>query len=374
MKKRFFILLITIILITNLTLIISQDLPNYYDKNVNDFGGLFNNNQTFYLKSLLSSVEEQTSAEVVVVVINTTSPDTPEQYRYKLFNYWHIGKKDKNNGLLILYSIAEHRIEVETGYGMEGILPDSRLGRLLDTYYIPNRDSGNVTNGIISFTQEVSKIIIENKAEVISGNSENGSKSDFNDSIFLIIFFILFIGFFILIFFLINKTEKGFKLNFEKNKNLLKQKKSQRINFEVSDDEVKNILDVKKTKAHKIIGLLIMLVFLSFFVLPILLGFTSINEFKMFLIFPVLFVILFILIMIASKIPYICPKCNEKMSYEKNIGRYKIYKCKNSHEGKLYIPPSTSHSSGGFSSGGSSFSSGGSSFGGGSSGGGGAGR
>jgi len=184
-KKILFPLIILFFLVT----ISAQELPNFQDKYANDFAHLFTDNEVQQLRTLLYEVEQNTTAEVVVVTINTTSPLAPSQYRTELFNYWKIGKEDKDNGLLILYALSENRIEVETGYGLEGILPDSKLGRMLDEFYVPYRDQGNVTLGIILFTQEVSKVIEQNKDEVISG--QEGGNLDSSDS--WVIYFVIFV-------------------------------------------------------------------------------------------------------------------------------------------------------------------------------------
>ena len=184
MKKL--LLFIFLILIINVT---AQELPNYYDKYLNDFPKLFNSNETQELRNTLIETERATSAEVVIAIVNTTSPSTPQEYRTKLFNFWQIGKKEKDNGLLILYSLQENRIEVETGYGLEGILPDSKLGRLLDEYYVPYRNKNQVSQGIILFTQEVTKIINENKEEVLAGNVEKS----IDPSLIVLILFLIFI-------------------------------------------------------------------------------------------------------------------------------------------------------------------------------------
>ncbi len=189
-------ILITIFLCVLLSGASAQELPKYYDNYVNDFVGTFDSKQTQYLRSILSEIEGNTTAEVVVVVVNTTEPYTPQEYRTKLFNDWKIGKDDKDNGLLILYAVSENRIEVETGYGLEGILPDSKLGRMLDDYYVPLRDEGNVNEGIIKFTEEVGIVIEDNADEVRSGKNKRKTKI-FKSIIFSIIseytFYLIFI-------------------------------------------------------------------------------------------------------------------------------------------------------------------------------------
>lgn len=186
--KKIFILLIILFFAGNVS---AQELPDYSDKYVNDFADLFNDNETEMLRTALIELEQNTTAEVVVVTINTTFPSTPAEYRTKLFNYWQIGKKEIDNGLLILYSVNENRIEVETGYGLEGILPDSKIGRMLDEYYVPYRNEGQVAQGIIIFTQEVSKVILENSEEIYSAPEIRGYVSEILPYIIFIIIFIL---------------------------------------------------------------------------------------------------------------------------------------------------------------------------------------
>ena len=188
--KKLLILLILAILLINVN---AQEFPNYYDKYINDFAHLFNNQETEDLRSTLYVLDQNTTVEVVVVTINSTIPLTPAEYKTKLFNLWHIGKKNKDNGLLILYSLKENRIEVETGYGLEGILPDSKLGRMLDEFYVPYRDKKQVAQGIILFTKEIAKVIQENELEVYSGKNKGSILFDIFFSLFPLIFFIIFI-------------------------------------------------------------------------------------------------------------------------------------------------------------------------------------
>src|SRR3989344_1934894 len=188
MKKLF--ILIILLIITNVN---AQEFPNPYDDNVNDFAKIFNQDEISELKTILSKVEQNTTAEVVIVTIQTSRPLIPSQYRTELFNKWKIGNEEKDNGLLILYSLKENRIEVETGYGLEGILPDSKLGRMLDEDYVPYRDKNEVAQGIILFTKDVAKVIQDNKEEVLSPNKDYSYKTNVLFFLFPFAFLIIFI-------------------------------------------------------------------------------------------------------------------------------------------------------------------------------------
>ncbi|MEL6816031.1 MAG: TPM domain-containing protein, partial [Cyanobacteria bacterium J06598_3] len=73
----------------------------------------------------------------------------------ELFNAWGIGKAGEDNGVLFLVSKGDRRTEVETGYGMEGILPDAKVGRILDTQVTPQFKAGNFDGGITSGTMAI---------------------------------------------------------------------------------------------------------------------------------------------------------------------------------------------------------------------------
>jgi len=189
MKKLLLILFLLFIINVN-----AQEFPKYQDKYVNDFANIFSQDEIQDLRNILNEIEKNTTAEIVIFTIETTNPLTPQEYRTKLFNEWNIGKKDKDNGLLILYSLKENRIEVETGYGLEGILPDSKLGRLLDENYVPYRDKKQLNQGIILFTKEIAKIINENQTEVSNLNDKwNFKMLNLIVSLLPFIFFIIFI-------------------------------------------------------------------------------------------------------------------------------------------------------------------------------------
>ena len=140
------------------SLALGLDMPPPSDAHVNDFAHFFSAEETAALRAILDSVERST-AEIVVVTVNSTYPQTPAAFRTELFRQWEVGEKESDNGLLIVYAVQEHRIEVETGYGLEGVLPDAKIGRLLDEYYVPLRDQQNISAGIIAFTQHIVSIL-----------------------------------------------------------------------------------------------------------------------------------------------------------------------------------------------------------------------
>jgi len=104
---------------------------------VNDFAKVIDSATRGKLEELAKDLESKTSAEMAIVTIQTSAPLDPKMYAVKLFEKWGIGKKGKDNGVLMLAAMKERRVEIEVGYGLEGTLTDQFCGQVLDEFVIP---------------------------------------------------------------------------------------------------------------------------------------------------------------------------------------------------------------------------------------------
>ena len=106
------------------------------------------------LNQMISGLEAKNGAEIAVVTIPETGITTsPKQFSTKLFNYWGIGKKGKDNGVLFLVSVKDRRVEIETGYGLQGILPNAQVGEIIDTKIKPSYKQDNFDAGTVAGTK-----------------------------------------------------------------------------------------------------------------------------------------------------------------------------------------------------------------------------
>ena len=94
---------------------------------INDFAGVISPSYTRSMESLAREVLEKTKTSVVVVTMKEIGGDDPADYANRLYEAWGIGAKGEDKGVLIFLTIQERRIRIETGYGVEGILPDLSL-------------------------------------------------------------------------------------------------------------------------------------------------------------------------------------------------------------------------------------------------------
>ena len=115
---------------------------------VSDYANIINPSDKAAITELLEELEQKTTAEVAVVTVPTTQPETIEGYSVKLFEKWGIGKKGKDNGVLFLIAAGDRRVRIETGYGLEGALPDVLCHKIISNLVVPAFKAGEYSKGI----------------------------------------------------------------------------------------------------------------------------------------------------------------------------------------------------------------------------------
>ncbi|HUS51910.1 MAG TPA: TPM domain-containing protein [Candidatus Bathyarchaeia archaeon] len=114
---------------------------------VNDFAEILSPQFRQSLEEDLEKFTEETTAEITVVTIKSLEDENLEDYAVRLFEDWQIGKKGKDNGILVLIAQEERKIKIEVGYGLEPIITDGRAGRIIreqmqDSFRQDNYDQG----------------------------------------------------------------------------------------------------------------------------------------------------------------------------------------------------------------------------------------
>ena len=168
-----------------------QDVPNPrkdYGGWVTDMAQILSLDTEAKLNQLISNLERQNGDEIAVVTVPETAPASiPKEFTTSLFKDWRIGKKGKNNGVLFLVSQGDRRVEIETGYGIERILPNTRVRNIIDSQIIPHLKQGDFDGGVLAGTQALVRSLsissssfaptITNKANLTSQASAVQSNS-----------------------------------------------------------------------------------------------------------------------------------------------------------------------------------------------------
>src|SRR5690606_39166290 len=104
---------------------------------VNDFGNFLAPFQKNALEQKLRAYNDSTSSAIVIITVPDLQGYDIAEVALKYLRDWGIGVKGKNNGVVILVSKAERKARIETGYGMEGVLPDILAKQIIDQRMIP---------------------------------------------------------------------------------------------------------------------------------------------------------------------------------------------------------------------------------------------
>ena len=132
------------------------------------------------LNSMLVDLEEKTEVEFVVISVTSLNGYSIEEYSNEVFNKLGIGKKDDDNGLLLLFSRSDKKVRIEVGRGLEGILNDSKCGRILDDYFVPYRDKDKYTKATKLTTEELLNVISDEYNVSIKGLTNNDKNDNDN--------------------------------------------------------------------------------------------------------------------------------------------------------------------------------------------------
>ncbi|RZK23542.1 MAG: TPM domain-containing protein, partial [Hymenobacter sp.] len=117
----------------------AQDVPPRPNppRLVNDLAHVMQPQEADALEQKLVAYDDSTSSQIAVVTVPSLGGSDIFSYAQKLYQTWGIGRKGKDNGLLILVAIQEHQVRTQTGYGLEGAVPDALAKRIGDQIMAP---------------------------------------------------------------------------------------------------------------------------------------------------------------------------------------------------------------------------------------------
>jgi len=127
---------------------------------VTDLAGVLSPEQKQALENKLVAIDDSSSNQIAVVILPTLEGNPIEEYATKLFRTWGIGNKKTNNGILLLIAIQDKKIRIETGYGLEGALPDITCNSIIDNDIKPAFREQAYYEGIDKATDNIAKAAV----------------------------------------------------------------------------------------------------------------------------------------------------------------------------------------------------------------------
>lgn len=136
---------------------------------VNDFAGVLSAGATARMQGLAAEILQKTGTSVVVGVFKSLDGQDPDQFTNELFEAWGIGKKGEDKGVLIMLAIEERRVRIETGFGVEGVLPDGLVGSILDRYVVPLLKQNRFEEGLFNAMAAIAQVLGKEAGVEITG-------------------------------------------------------------------------------------------------------------------------------------------------------------------------------------------------------------
>lgn len=183
MKKLLFILLLILP-----GWLMAQNFPEKPNRLVNDYTQTLTTDELAALEQKLVAFDDSSSTQIAVVVINDLEGYDVADYAVRLAEKWGIGQQEKNNGIVLLASLGDRKVSIQTGYGMEGALPDAIARRIIEIAIKPNFKQGDYYTGL---DQATDAIIAFTKGEFKNDQPRSRKSKGFPLGLILIIMIII---------------------------------------------------------------------------------------------------------------------------------------------------------------------------------------
>jgi uncharacterized protein len=160
---------------------------------VTDLTGTLTAEQKSALEQTLRSFEARKGSQVAVLLVPSTAPESIEQYALRVAEQWKPGRKNVDDGALLVVAKDDRTLRVEVGYGLEGALTDAACKRIISEVIVPRFRQGDFYGGI---TAGVDRIlgVIDGEPLPKSEERRTGGPKGFGPMLPVAIFLALIVG------------------------------------------------------------------------------------------------------------------------------------------------------------------------------------
>jgi uncharacterized protein len=137
---------------------------------VNDFARVIPQGYKNQMEGLAREVLAKTGTAIVVATVESLGDNEVNDYVNRLYKAWGAGKKGQDKGVLIFLAVKERKVRIETGYGVEGILPDGLVGEILREHAIPLLSQGDYGKGLSNAMNAVASIVAKDANVSLTGS------------------------------------------------------------------------------------------------------------------------------------------------------------------------------------------------------------
>ena len=123
-------------------------VPELWSQRVHDDAKVLSAAVVDQLELQLKEYEDSTSNQIAILIISSLEGDVLEDYSMRVAEKWQLGSKKNDNGVLLLIAIDDHKMRIEVGQGLEGVLTDAHSNRIIRNEMAPNFRRGDYDAGV----------------------------------------------------------------------------------------------------------------------------------------------------------------------------------------------------------------------------------
>jgi uncharacterized protein len=126
---------------------------------VTDLTGTLSPEQRAALEQRLAAFESRKGSQIVVLMVPTTEPETIEQYGIRAGEQAKVGRKNVDDGAILIVALKDRALRIEVGYGLEGVLPDITAKRIIEEHIVPRFRQGDFYGGIEAGVTRIMSVV-----------------------------------------------------------------------------------------------------------------------------------------------------------------------------------------------------------------------
>ena len=150
-------------------------IPARPEARVSDWAGIISQGARESLENKLAAFEEKTGNQIAIATFPSLEGESLEDFSIHLAEQWKIGQKGKDNGVIILVFRDDHRMRIEVGYGLEGVLPDAIASEIIRRIMAPRFREGDFDGGITGAVDAIIQVISgENPSQLAEEDTGSG--------------------------------------------------------------------------------------------------------------------------------------------------------------------------------------------------------
>jgi uncharacterized protein len=167
-----------------------EPLPPPPKAHFNDYAGLVAPADAQRLDAKLADFEQKTSTQLVVAVFPSLPSPSLEDFTVRTAQAWRVGGKPSDNGAILFVFVNDRKLRIETGYGLEGALPDQLAARILDEQVRPRFRAGDWTGGLEA---GIDAMIAATRGEYTAPPPQKKVRSSGVSILLLVVFLLIFL-------------------------------------------------------------------------------------------------------------------------------------------------------------------------------------